>query len=41
MRRGVEPVLLARLSQAPFTDRLVSRFSLPVWRGWAGPEAER
>lgn len=37
VRRGAEPVRLARLSPAPFTDRLVSRFSLPVagWKGWA------
>lgn len=34
-RRGVEPVLLARLHTAPFTDRLVAKFDLPVlgWRG--------
>lgn len=33
--RGADPVRLARLSRAPFTDRLVSKFSLPVdgWRG--------
>ena len=44
VRRGAEPVRLARLSPAPFTDRLVSRFSLPVqgWRGWAaGPGAQQ
>lgn len=37
VRRGKEPVRLARLTPAPFTDRLVSRFSLPVagWKGWA------
>lgn len=37
VRRGANPVRLARLSPAPFTDRLVSRFSLPVagWKGWA------
>ncbi len=34
-RRGVEPVLLARLHTAPFTDRLVAKFDLPV-RGWRG-----
>jgi NAD+ kinase len=30
-------VLLARLHQAPFTDRLVRKFGLPVtgWRGRA------
>lgn len=41
VRRGPEPVRLARLSPAPFTDRLVSRFSLPVagWKGWADEPA--
>ena len=59
MRRGTQPVLLARLRAgggragagqvgAPFTDRLVEKFGLPVtgWRGrgaasresMAGPE---
>jgi NAD+ kinase len=35
VRRSDQPVRLARLSQAPFTDRLVAKFSLPVdgWRG--------
>lgn len=35
VRRSAQPVRLARLSQAPFTDRLVAKFSLPVdgWRG--------
>lgn len=35
VRRSTQPVRLARLSQAPFTDRLVAKFSLPVdgWRG--------
>lgn len=35
VRRGEDPILLARLNQAPFADRLVSKFSLPVvgWRG--------
>ncbi len=33
MRAGVQPVRLARLSTAPFTDRLVRKFSLPV-HGW-------
>lgn len=34
VRRGPTPLKLARLSTAPFTDRLVSKFSLPVvgWR---------
>lgn len=37
VRRSPIPVRLARLSHAPFTDRLVSRFDLPVsgWRGRA------
>jgi NAD+ kinase len=34
-RRGEHPVLLARLHSAPFTDRLVAKFDLPV-RGWRG-----
>ena len=34
-----EPVRLARLHQAPFTDRLVAKFDLPV-QGWRG-SAER
>ncbi len=34
-RRGAQPVRLARLASAPFTDRLVAKFDLPVlgWRG--------
>lgn len=35
VRRGREPVRLARLQQAPFTDRLVRKFDLPV-EGWRG-----
>ena len=37
VRRSPIPVRLARLTPAPFTDRLVSRFGLPVsgWRGRA------
>ncbi|NUT12639.1 MAG: NAD kinase [Nonomuraea sp.] len=40
VRRGTEPVLLARLhglesTGAPFTDRLVAKFELPV-QGWRG-----
>jgi len=33
-------VLLARLHSAPFTDRLVANFDLPVrgWRGRAGQD---
>ncbi len=35
VRRGALPVRLARLHTAPFTDRLVAKFGLPVggWRG--------
>src|SRR5690625_6730 len=35
VRRGNNPVRLARLTQGPFTDRLVQKFDLPVvgWRG--------
>ncbi|HLS03984.1 MAG TPA: NAD kinase [Actinomycetales bacterium] len=35
IRRGQTPVRLARLSQGPFTERLVQKFDLPVvgWRG--------
>lgn len=38
VRRGSKPVRLARLHQAPFTDRLVAKFDLPVegWRGVSG-----
>jgi NAD+ kinase len=35
VRRGIRPVRLARLTSAPFTDRLVAKFNLPV-RGWRG-----
>jgi NAD+ kinase len=37
VRRGHTPVHLVRLHQAPFTDRLVAKFGLPVggWRGAA------
>lgn len=38
VRRGDVPVRLARLHQAPFTDRLVRKFGLPV-RGWRRPQA--
>lgn len=48
VRRGVRPVLLARLNRgetevgagagAPFTDRLVAKFGLPV-TGWRGRQA--
>ena len=35
VRRSAVPVRLARLSRAPFADRLVNKFALPVdgWRG--------
>jgi len=33
--RGHEPIQLARLATAPFTDRLVAKFRLPV-EGWRG-----
>ena len=39
IRRGAEPVRLVRLHEAPFTDRLVAKFDLPV-EGWRG-SAER
>ncbi len=35
VRRGSRPVRLARLHSAPFTDRLVAKFALPV-EGWRG-----
>ena len=35
VRRGTEPIRLARLHSAPFTDRLVAKFALPV-EGWRG-----
>lgn len=35
VRRGAEPVRLARLHPAPFADRLVRKFELPV-AGWRG-----
>jgi NAD+ kinase len=39
VRRGRTPVRLIRLHHAPFTDRLVAKFGLPV-EGWRG-NAER
>lgn len=39
VRRSPVPVLLARLKRAPFTDRLVNKFALPV-TGWRGPGSE-
>ncbi len=40
-RRSPKPVRLARLRRAPFADRLVAKFRLPVtgWRGPSGPQA--
>jgi NAD+ kinase len=35
VRRGDPPVLLARLHEAPFTDRLVRKFGPPT-AGWRG-----
>ena len=39
VRRSPIPVRLARLTQGPFTDRLVNKFNLPV-SGWRGPIGE-
>jgi NAD+ kinase len=40
VRRSDRPLRLVRLRQAPFTDRLVEKFQLPVqgWRGRAGED---
>lgn len=40
VRRGERPVRLVRLHQAPFTDRLVAKFGLPV-EGWRGASERR
>ena len=40
VRRGSRPVRLVRLHQAPFTDRLVAKFDLPV-EGWRGASDRR
>ena len=40
VRRGASPVRLVRLHQAPFTDRLVAKFDLPV-EGWRGSSERR
>ncbi len=40
VRRGRSPVRLARLHEAPFTDRLVAKFDLPV-TGWRGAAERR
>jgi NAD+ kinase len=43
VRRGKTPVRLARAHEAPFTDRLVAKFDLPVlgWRGAAEHRRKR
>jgi NAD+ kinase len=40
VRRGQHPVRLVRLHTAPFTDRLVAKFDLPV-SGWRGAAERR
>jgi NAD+ kinase len=40
VRRGSQPVRLVRLHRAPFTDRLVAKFDLPV-SGWRGAAERR
>ena len=40
VRRGEVPVRLVRLHEAPFTDRLVAKFGLPV-EGWRGSTERR
>ena len=40
VRRGRHPVHLVRLHEAPFTDRLVAKFGLPV-EGWRGSSERR
>jgi NAD+ kinase len=40
VRRGAMPVRLVRLHEAPFTDRLVAKFGLPV-EGWRGSTERR
>jgi NAD+ kinase len=40
VRRGTRPVRLVRLHEAPFTDRLVAKFGLPV-EGWRGASERR
>ncbi|WP_284760604.1 NAD kinase [Curtobacterium sp. MEB011] len=39
VRRSPDPVRVARLKNAPFTDRLVAKFQLPV-AGWRGPQSD-
>lgn len=40
VRRGATPARLARLHEAPFADRLVRKFDLPV-AGWRGAAEQR
>lgn len=40
VRRGDRPIKVARMHQAPFADRLVRKFSLPV-SGWRGAAENR
>ena len=40
VRRGRTPIRLVRLHRAPFTDRLVAKFGLPV-EGWRGAADRR
>ncbi len=40
VRKGTSPVRLARLHEAPFTNRLVAKFGLPV-TGWRGAASRR
>ena len=40
VRQGTRPVRLVRLHEAPFTDRLVAKFGLPV-EGWRGAAERR
>ncbi|WP_372727910.1 NAD kinase [Nocardioides sp.] len=40
VRRGAHPIRLIRLHEAPFTDRLVAKFDLPV-EGWRGSSERR
>lgn len=40
VRRGQRPVRVARMHEAPFADRLVRKFSLPV-AGWRGAAEHR
>ena len=40
IHRHPEPVSFARLRDAPFTDRLVAKFALPI-QGWRGAQRDR